>query len=129
MLDTTWCRRCSRDPRFIIQRRLQTYGVDRLCVSILAAGELRYGAAKKKSVRLAGQVEAILASLDIVPFESPADALYGRIRALLTEAGTPIGPVDFLIAAHALALDLTLITAHTRQFARVPGLRVENWLD
>ena len=66
--------------------------------------------------------------MQILALDAPAHARYGRIRAELEAAGTPIGPNDLLIAAHALAVDAVLVTANTREFLRVPGLQVENWL-
>jgi tRNA(fMet)-specific endonuclease VapC len=80
------------------------------------------------SRRLADQVEAVLGALDVAAFESPADIIYGRLRAELEGAGRLIGPNDLLIAAHALALSCTLLTDNVREFSRVPGLAVENWL-
>ncbi len=71
----------------------------------------------------------ILSTLNILPLEPPADRHYGTIRQELARQGIPIGSNDLLIAAHALALDLTVVTANAREFSRVPGLRVENWLD
>jgi len=68
------------------------------------------------------------APLEVCPFEHDAASAYGAVRAHLERAGTPIGPLDTLIAAHALALDVTLVTNNEREFARVPGLSVENWL-
>jgi tRNA(fMet)-specific endonuclease VapC len=64
----------------------------------------------------------------VVPFETPADVIYGRIRADLEAAGRPIGPNDLLIAAQALALEIPLVTANEAEFRRVGGLTVENWL-
>jgi tRNA(fMet)-specific endonuclease VapC len=66
--------------------------------------------------------------MDTLPFDSPADEYYGSIRARLETAGTPIGGNDLLIAAQALALDLTLVTGNDKEFSRIEGLRVENWL-
>ena len=74
------------------------------------------------------QLETVLTELPVLPFEPPADRVYGGIRAYLERVGMPIGPNDLFIAAHALALDLTLVTANKREFRRVPGLKVENWL-
>jgi tRNA(fMet)-specific endonuclease VapC len=96
--------------------------------SIIVAAELRFGAAKLGSARLTERLEAVLAVLEIVPFEAPADAVYGRIRAQLEQAGTPIGGNDLLIAAHAITLGDTVVTDNEREFGRVEGLRVENWL-
>ena len=70
----------------------------------------------------------MLSALEILPLEPPADERYAEIRHHLARRGTPIGPNDLLIAAHALAADLTLVTANTREFERVPSLRVDNWL-
>lgn len=83
---------------------------------------------KKGSSRLSAQLDAILDVLEVWPFESPADAIYGEIRAQLEEKGTPIGGNDLLIAAHALALSSTLVTNNQREFSRVEGLDLRNWL-
>ena len=104
-------------------------GEGRVCTSIVVAAELRFGAAKKGSKRLTAQLETVLAALDILPFDEPADRRYGEIRAALERAGTPIGANDLLIAAHALAHGLILVTANEDEFRRVPGLVVENWLN
>lgn len=99
-----------------------------LCVSIVVAAELRFGARRLSSPRLSAAIEERLRSLVVVPFEAPADRYYADVRATLEQRGTTIGANDLLIAAHALALDLTLVTANTREFSRIPDLRVENWL-
>jgi len=70
----------------------------------------------------------VLAAIDTLPFDSPADEIYGSIRTQLELAGTPIGGNDLIIAAQAVTLDLTLVSDNEREFARVTGLRVENWL-
>jgi len=70
----------------------------------------------------------VLAALDILPLKPPVDEHYGEIRAYLNRTGQPIGWNDLFIAAHARALELTLVTANVREFSRVPGLHVENWL-
>lgn len=129
MLDTNVVSELIRDPFGSVGRRIETLGIGNCCVSIFTASELRYGALKKGSPRLSERVQQSLLRVTVIPFEAPADSTYAEIRDTLTRAGEPIGPVDFFIAAHALALDLTLITANTREFSRVPGLRVENWLD
>ena len=72
-------------------------------------------------------MNALLATLSIEAWEHPADLAYAKIRCALEQAGTPISANDLLIAAHALALDSTLVTANEREFRRVPGLKVENW--
>jgi tRNA(fMet)-specific endonuclease VapC len=99
-----------------------------VCTSVVVAAELRYGVVKKGSERLTLQVETILSAVRILPFEEPADRRYAELRAHLELAGTTIGPNDMLIAAHALALGLIVVSGNDREFARVPGLAVENWL-
>ncbi|MDR3475297.1 MAG: type II toxin-antitoxin system VapC family toxin [Devosia sp.] len=129
MLDTNIVSDLIHSPTGPVRRRLEAIGPAAVCVSILTAAELRYGAAKKGSQRLTSDIDEVLDVLPVLPFDVPADLEYGRLRALLTSAGMPIGPVDFFIAAHALSLDLILVTANIREFSRVPDLRVENWLD
>ncbi len=90
--------------------------------------ELRYGATRKAFPRLTNQVEAVLGAMDILPFEAPADAAYGMIRARLEKAGRPIGGNDLLLAAQAIALGYTLVTDNEKEFARIEGLARENWL-
>lgn len=117
-----------RNPTGPVVARLRGLGEGAACVSIVTAAELRYGAVRIGSARLIEQVERVLSRIQPVPFDAPADDIYAEIRALLERAGTTTGAHDYLIAAHALALGLTLVTANTREFARVPNLRVENWL-
>ena len=99
-----------------------------LFISFVTLAELRYGAAKKASERITRQVEVVLAALDVLPLEAPADALYGMLRARLEQAGQPIGGNDLLIAAQALALGYTLVTDNEREFSRITELPLENWL-
>ena len=96
--------------------------------SIVVAAELRFGAAKKGSQRLTTQLEAILAVMEVLPLGPPVDQIYGWLRAKLESAGMPIGGNDMLIAAHALASDCVLVTDNEREFSRVEGLSIENWL-
>ncbi len=129
MLDTNIVSALSRNPQGGASRHIAEVGPDAICVSIITAAELRFGCAKKGSAKLLAQIEAILASVQVFALDMPADAEYGRIRAELEAAGTPIGPNDMLIAAHALALKAVLVTANTGEFSRVRGLQVENWLN
>lgn len=129
MLDTNIVSDLIRDPYGVVAKRIEILRVENCCVSIFTASELRYRALKKGSPRLSRDVEQSLLRIAVIPFEAPADAIYAEIRDALTRSGQLIGPVDLFIAAHALALDLTLITANIREFSRVPGLPVDNWLD
>lgn len=83
---------------------------------------------KKGSERLTIQLERILSAIDIQPFDAPVDAAYAQLRAQLEVAGSPIGGNDMLIAAQALATDCIIVTDNEREFARISGLNVQNWL-
>jgi tRNA(fMet)-specific endonuclease VapC len=128
LLDTNIIADLVRNPNGDVAERIRAVGETAVCTSIIVAAEVRYGAAKKRSPRLTAQVDAILAALEVLPFEIPADATYGRLRAHLERAGQPIGANDLLIAAQTLTLGHTLVTANDREFARIDDLRRENWL-
>jgi len=128
MLDTNAVSDVIRQPRGQVARRIAQEGEMSICTSIIVAAELRFGAAKRQSKRLTTQMEAVLSALEVLPFDVPADTAYGDLRAKLEAAGTPIGANDMLIAAHALSLGCTIVTDNEREFARVQGLQVENWL-
>lgn len=128
LLDTNILSDLIRNPQGKAARRVAKVGEADICTSIIVAAELRYGCAKSGSIRLRKAVMDLLDEIEVLPFEPPADADYGAIRATLEAAGTPIGGNDMLIAAHARALGATLVTANTREFKRVPGVKVENWL-
>jgi tRNA(fMet)-specific endonuclease VapC len=106
---------------------VRAHGGQDISTSIIAAAELRYGAAKRGSARLARRVETILGVLDVLPLEAPPEVIYGRLRTDLERRGQPMGGNDLLIAAHALAAQLTLVT-DDRGFARIPELLREDWL-
>jgi tRNA(fMet)-specific endonuclease VapC len=116
------------NPQGRIAAHIRQVGEAEVCTSVIVAAELRYGAQKKGSARLAAQLEAVLGALAILPFEPPADAAYGLIRTRLERLGQPIGGNDLLIAAQAIALGLTIVTDNEVEFARVEGLEWENWL-
>lgn len=128
LLDTNAVSDLVRNPQGKCASRIAAVGEQNVSTSIIVASELRYGALKKNSARLTRQLEAVLSVLEIAAYESPADAVYARVRTKLEAAGTPIGGNDLLIASHALTLGLTLVTANEREFARVQGLRIENWM-
>ena len=100
-----------------------------LMISSITGAELEYGVAKSGSARNHQALEKFLAPLEVAPFDDAAMRRYGRVRAMLEQRGTPIGPMDTLIAAHALALGCVLVTNNVREFARVPGLVLENWAE
>ena len=128
LLDTNILSDLIRNPAGRAARRLAVVGETTVCTSIVVACELRYGAAKKGSPQLSERVEVILESLEVLPLDKEADRRYAEIRSRLERLGKPIGPNDLLIAAHARALDLTLVTDNVEEFGRVPGLSTEAWL-
>jgi len=129
LLDTNILSNLVRNPQGLVAARIAKAGEDTVCTSVIVAAELRYGASKSNSTKLAERIDLILSALEILPLEPPADRQYAALRHHLTRQGTPIGPNDLLIAAHALASDLTVVTANVGEFSRVPGLKVENWLQ
>ena len=121
LLDTSIVSDLVRHPQGRIAGRVAREGERTVCTSIVVA-------AKRGSARLTAQLEAVLSALEVFSFEEPADRHYAALRNQLEQQGTPIGPNDLLIAAHALALGVAVVTDDVRGFARVPDLRVENWL-
>lgn len=128
LLDTNIVSHLIRQPQGIIATRIREVGETQVCTSIIVAAELRYGAAKRGSQRLATQLESVLGAIEIMPFEAPADESYGLIRARLEQTGRPIGADDLLIAAQAVALGYTIVTDNDTEFARIEELACENWL-
>lgn len=129
LLDTNILSALIRQPQGSVAAMLARRGYARVCTSIIVAAELRFGARKLGSDTLSKKVESLLASMPVLPLEGGADRAYAKARLQLEQAGTPIGPNDLLIAAHALARGLTVVTDNVDEFSRVAGLRVENWLD
>lgn len=128
LLDTDVCIAImNRDER--VRPHLEQHAPSTLRMSAITLAELRFGAAKSSQPRRAvANLHAILSKVGVVPFDDAATARYGELRALLERRGSPIGPLDTLIAAHALSLRWTLATHNVREFRRVPGLAVSDWL-
>ncbi len=129
LLDTNILSDLVRNPQGVVAAEIARAGENTVCTSIIVAAELRYGAIKSNSAKLEERIDMILSALEVLPLETPADHQYASLRHHLTRQGKPVGPNDLLIAAHALANDLTLITANVGEFSRVPGLKVKNWLQ
>jgi len=129
LLDTNICIHVinAKPPAVLERFRQHRMGEIGLC-SVVAA-ELAYGVAKSGSARNRQALEMFLAPLIILPFDDAALWAYGDLRAELERKGTPIGALDTMIAAHALSQQSTLVTNNTREFARVPGLALENWVQ
>ena len=111
-----------------VAARLLEHRPSELCVSSLTLAELRYGADRRRSRKLHRLIDTFVDSVAVADFDRGAADRFGGLGALLARRGTPIGTLDTLIAAHALALGLTLVTNNERRFSRVPGLTVETWV-
>jgi tRNA(fMet)-specific endonuclease VapC len=129
MLDTNICIALIKRKPPKILRRFHSLAVGDVGISTITLGELRYGTAKSQSAEKNLQaLEEFLLPLEIADFDENAAFAYGPVRADLEKAGTPIGSLDTQIGAHALSLDIVLVTNNTKEFRRIKGLRVENWL-
>jgi tRNA(fMet)-specific endonuclease VapC len=109
------------------ERRMTSPNAPELCTSIIVQCELAFGLKKRPSVRLQAALNAQLEGLIVLPLDQEVVTHYANLRTQLEALGTPIGPNDALIAAHALAINATLVSGDA-EFLRVPGLKVENWL-
>jgi tRNA(fMet)-specific endonuclease VapC len=127
LLDTDTCIYALKQDRRVLSELLSRARED-VAISVITEAELRTGAAKSTSAaRTLRLVENFLAPLTILEFTSGDAAVYAQVRAKLERGGTPIGPLDTLIASHAVARGLTLVSNNEREFRRVTGLHVENW--
>ncbi|MGD0390089.1 MAG: type II toxin-antitoxin system VapC family toxin [Tepidisphaeraceae bacterium] len=128
MLDTTVCVDMLRRPARPNLQRFKRLNLDQLCLSAITFAELVYGVWRSSDpVRNERAVLDFCAALEVAPFDDRAAEVYGQVRSQLEQAGQPIGPLDTLIASHALALNVTLATSNEKEFRRVANLRVENW--
>lgn len=128
LLDTNVCIALIRARSPHALRRFEDFEPGEVGVSAITVAELRYGVEKSAAVvRNRDALARFLLPLEVLAFDSEATELYGKVRAGLERQGMPIGPLDTLIAAHALSLGTTLVTNNTREFGRVPGLAVEDW--
>lgn len=129
LLDTNIISDVIRNPDGHVARQIEKIGPKEIFTSIIVASELRYGCAKKGSSKLFAKVQDLLETIPVLSLDIPTDTEYGTIRAELEAAGQSIGMNDLLIAAHARALGLTLVTDNTNEFSRIRDLKVENWLE
>jgi len=129
MLDTNTCIYIiKRRPQSVL-RRFSSFQVGDVGISTITLAELEYGVARSAQPEKNREaLEGFISALDVTPFDRAATEAYGRIRASLEKKGRPIGAMDLLIAAHALSLGARLVTNNEREFKRVPGLKVENWI-
>ncbi len=129
LLDTNILSAIIKDPQCKGAQQIRMVGNDKIFTSIIVAAELQFGIRKKDSTASTQRVENLLEVIQVLDFKSLADYQYGEIRNHLQKMGTPIDPNDLLIAAHALAENLVIVTDNMREFERVPDLKIENWLE
>jgi tRNA(fMet)-specific endonuclease VapC len=128
LLDTNICIHIINARPAAVLERFRQYRMGEIGVSSVVAAELAYGVVKSGSSRNRQALEMFLAPLIILPFDEAVIWAYGELRTELERRGTPIGSLDTMIAAHAIRQQALLVTNNTREFARVPGLRLENWV-
>lgn len=128
LLDTNICIAIiNRDER--VRSYLERHAPSAVRMSAITLAELRFGIAKStQPKRAVANLNVLLSKVGVVPFDEAATVRYGELRALLERRGASIGPLDTVIAAHALSLHWTLVTHNMREFRRVPGLVVADWL-
>ena len=129
MLDTNIISEALRNPFGRLGDHVAGFEDGLIATSAVVASEMRYGARKKGSARLMERVEAVLARIEVLPYDDRASHHFAEIRATLEKHGRPIGWGDYFIAAHARSLDMTLVTDNIREFSRVDGLKLENWIE
>ena len=130
MLDTNICIYVIKHKPEKVFRKLQTIHPEDVCISSVTYAELVHGVEKSAAVeknRLA--LSILLANMEILDFDVDAADYYGKIRADLEKKGTPIGPLDMMIAGHAQSLGYTVITNNMKDFSRVAALKIENWAE
>lgn len=128
MLDTNICIYIIKKRPASVIERLQKTKISDVCISSITLSELEYGVEKsKKNEQNKIALTGFIAPVEVVAYDDLAAARYGKIRASLEKKGQILGPLDMLIAAHALSMGLTVATNNDREFKRVTGLKVENW--
>ncbi len=128
MLDTNICIDIIKErPRSVLDR-FKDHTVGDIGVSVVTLAELEYGvSASSRPAKNREALDQFVSPLEVAPFDRDATAAYGRLRAALEKKGQMIGSMDLLIAAHAVSLDVRLVTHNSREFGRVPGLKIEDW--
>lgn len=109
--------------------RLTAHQPSEVCMSALTLAELRFGAERRHSRKLHGIIDTFAQSIQVMPFDDACAAAYGRIQSSLESKGPPIGTIDTLIAAHAFALNITLVSNNQKHFSKVRGLKIANWSE
>lgn len=129
LLDTNICIYIIKQKPISVFEKLNTIAPGQIALSVITLAELEYGARKSAAVeKNLSSLHQFSIPFDILPFDYNATVEYGIIRADLEAKGTPVGPLDTLIAAHAKSLNYILVTNNEKEFSRVNGLQVENWV-
>jgi len=130
MLDTNICIYIIKQQPVAVLKRFLEYQIGDIGISSITLSELRYGVAKSThQEKNAKALDEFITPLEVVSFDEEAANVYGGIRATLEKAGTPIGAMDMLIAAHAVSLGIPLVTNNTREFVRITSLNVIDWIN
>jgi tRNA(fMet)-specific endonuclease VapC len=128
LLDTNICIYVINHKPVQVFEKFRQFKLGDLAISSITASELAFGVEKSGSERNKQALNKFLMPLDVLPYDEDAIWHYARLRQQLQSTGKPIGSLDMLIAAHALALDVTLVTNNTKEFERIEGLKLENWV-
>ena len=128
MLDTNICIYLIKQKPEKVLRHFKNHSIGDIGISSITLAELRFGVEKSQQIQNNRQaLEEFILPLEIADFDEKAAVLYGAVRAALEKAGTPVGSMDMLIGAHALSLDLTLVTNNVREFKQIKNLKVVDW--
>ncbi len=129
MLDTNVCIYLIKERPASVLERFASHPVGDIGVSVITVAELEYGVSKSnRPARNREALDQFISPLEVASFDRPATTAFGKLRTALEKKGQQIGSMDLLIAAHALSLSVRLITHNIREFGRVPGLRIEDWV-
>ena len=129
MLDTNTCIYIIKKSPIKVYEKLKQLNISDVVISVITLNELEYGISKSSNIeknRIA--LTKFLAPIDVMPYEENCTTVYGEIRTILEKKGKPIGSMDLMIASHALTLGSVLVTNNVKEFKRVPGLKIENWV-
>ena len=130
LLDTNICIYIAKHKPIEVLQRFQLLEVGQVGMSVITHGELTHGAYKSQQPQLAlSKLQQLVELIPVMPIAATVSEHYGQIRSSLEKTGTPIGNNDLWIAAHALDLQVTLVTNNVREFERVPSLKLENWVN
>jgi tRNA(fMet)-specific endonuclease VapC len=130
MLDTNICIYIIKAKPMKVLKKLRTFDISDIVISAITHSELEYGVTKSGQQKKNSEaLKKFLSPFEIVPYDSKAAEIYGKIRTTLEKKGAPVGAMDTLIGAHAQSIPVTLVTNNLKEFRRIPGLRVENWAN